>query len=543
MGGSAYLDRGCRYEMRVRSLTFYTSSHELSVAGGDFATVAVPDDANVGTFSDQLVISLRSAWLGHEAGSLLAAPVAAFMKAADDAARGPLLSVLFAPTETCSLLSSSETKNYLIVSALEDVVGELRFWRYDRPSAGWSLERTFKGVGYASPSAAAVSAEESDAIWLTSSSYTQPTTLAIAEAAAPAEQERLKSLPAFYEAEGLQTQQLFATSADGTRVPYFIVSREAAPLDGSTPTLLYGYGGFEISLTPGYSAAVGAAWLEKGFAYVQANIRGGGEYGPRWHQAALREKRHKAYEDFEAVARDLVSRGVTSPQRLGCIGGSNGGLLTGNMITREGCALFGAVVCQVLCSAHAHGLHTQGTEVHCSARTARRRALPGAPQCTHSSASLAERKSPGRCRCSTCAGTTSCWRAPRGWASTATRTSPPSGRLCRRTRPTTTSPPIRSTHPSYAPPRRATTACTRATLARWCASSTTWASRPPTTTRTSRAATAARPTTSRAHSCPCSPTSSLSRCWRGAGSPAARRRGATSEHAWPLRVLPNLPAT
>jgi len=346
VGGSAYLDRGCRYEMRVRSLTFYTSSHELSVAGGDFATVAVPDDANVGTFSDQLVISLRSAWLGHEAGSLLAAPVAAFMKAADDAARGPLLSVLFAPTETCSLLSSSETKNYLIVSALEDVVGELRFWRYDRPSAGWSLERTFKGVGYASPSAAAVSAEESDAIWLTSSSYTQPTTLAIAEAAAPAEQERLKSLPAFYEAEGLQTQQLFATSADGTRVPYFIVSREAAPLDGSTPTLLYGYGGFEISLTPGYSAAVGAAWLEKGFAYVQANIRGGGEYGPRWHQAALKENRNKAYEDFEAVARDLVARGITSHAKLGCQGGSNGGLLTGNMLARSP-ELFGAIVCQV----------------------------------------------------------------------------------------------------------------------------------------------------------------------------------------------------
>ena len=124
VGGSAYLDRGCRYEMRVRSLTFYTSSHELSVDDGAFAAVAVPDDANVGTFSDQIIISLRSAWLGHEAGSLLAAPVAAFMAAGDDAARGALLFSLFAPTDTCSLLSSSETKNYLIVSALEDVVSE-----------------------------------------------------------------------------------------------------------------------------------------------------------------------------------------------------------------------------------------------------------------------------------------------------------------------------------------------------------------------------------------------------------------------------------
>ena len=173
------------------------------------------------------------------------------MAAEDEAARGALLVSLFAPTPTCSLLSSSETKNYVIVSALEDVVAELRFWRYDRPTSSWTLERSFKGEGYASPSASAVSAEESDAIWLTSSSYTQPTTLALAEAAAPAEQEPLKSLPAFYEAAGLQTQQLFATSADGTKVPYFLISREDAPLDGSTPTLLYGYGGFEISLTPG----------------------------------------------------------------------------------------------------------------------------------------------------------------------------------------------------------------------------------------------------------------------------------------------------
>ena len=129
VGGSAYLDRGCRYEMRVRSLTFYTSSHEIAVDGGAFAHVEVPADANVGTFADQLIISLRSAWLGHEAGSLLAAPLARFMAAEDEAARGALLVSLFAPTATCSLLSSSETKNYVIVSALEDVVAELRFWR------------------------------------------------------------------------------------------------------------------------------------------------------------------------------------------------------------------------------------------------------------------------------------------------------------------------------------------------------------------------------------------------------------------------------
>ena len=310
-------------------------------------------------------------------------------------------------------------------------MGELRFWRYDRAAASWSLERTFKGEGYASPSASAVSAEESDAIWLTSSSYTQPTTLAIAEAAAPAEQERLKSLPAFYEAEGLQTQQFFAPSADGTKVPYFIISREDAPLDGSTPALLYGYGGFEISLTPGYSAAVGASWLEKGYTYVQVRLPGRvcaacmqracsvraacmschehavhavhavyptcrptsaavastaragtrrrsrriatrcaigpqprirraaasgwhawATYGPRTrharptHGATYAPRMCQAYEDFEAVAKDLVARGITSHSKLGCQGGSNGGLLTGNMLARSP-ELFGAIVCQV----------------------------------------------------------------------------------------------------------------------------------------------------------------------------------------------------
>jgi prolyl oligopeptidase len=149
-----------------------------------------------------------------------------------------------------------------------------------------------------------------------------------------------------YDASGCTVEQFKAVSADGTEVPYFLVRPKALQLDGSTPTLLYGYGGFEISLTPSYEAAVGKAWLEKGYAYCQANIRGGGEYGPSWHQAALKEKRNKAYEDFEAVAKDLIQRGVTRPEKLGIQGGSNGGLLMGNMLVRSP-ELFGAIVCQV----------------------------------------------------------------------------------------------------------------------------------------------------------------------------------------------------
>ena len=233
-------------------------------------------------------------------------------------------------------------------------MSEQRFWRYDQAGGGgqgagggsWSLERSVKDEGFKVVSASGVNPDETDDIWVTTDGFTQPPTLSLATASAPDAREPLKSLPAFYDAAGLQTQQLYATSADGTKVPYFLVAPQDMSLDGSTPTLLYGYGGFEVSLTPGYSAEVGAAWLEKGYAYVQANIRGGGEYGPRWHQAALKEKRNKSFEDFEAVAEDLIARGVTSAAKLGCEGGSNGGLLTGNMLVRSP-ELFGAVVCQV----------------------------------------------------------------------------------------------------------------------------------------------------------------------------------------------------
>jgi prolyl oligopeptidase len=158
--------------------------------------------------------------------------------------------------------------------------------------------------------------------------------------------ETLKSAPAFFDASRLVVEQHEATSADGTKVPYFQIGPRELPADGSTPTLLYGYGGFEIPLVPGYDPITGAAWLERGHVSVIANIRGGGEFGPAWHQAALKANRPRAYEDFIAVAEDLVRRRVTSPPHLGIKGGSNGGLLMGNMLTRRP-DLWGGIVCQV----------------------------------------------------------------------------------------------------------------------------------------------------------------------------------------------------
>jgi prolyl oligopeptidase len=173
-------------------------------------------------------------------------------------------------------------------------------------------------------------------------SYTTPTTLY----ADPGDGTpvAIKSLPARFDASNLMTEQFFATSQDGTQIPYFVTRRKT--LTGPAPTVLYGYGGFEVSETPSYSPNFGMLWLSRGGVFVVANIRGGGEYGPAWHQAALLQNRQKAYDDFQAVARDVVKRGITTPRQLGIMGGSNGGLLvSANMVQRPD--LFGAVVCQV----------------------------------------------------------------------------------------------------------------------------------------------------------------------------------------------------
>jgi prolyl oligopeptidase len=185
---------------------------------------------------------------------------------------------------------------------------------------------------------------ESDEFFLNVNGYLAPDTLYLGGPGR--EPEPLKRAPAWFDAAGLEVTQHFAVSRDGTRIPYFQVARAGLALDGSHPTLLNGYGGFEVSLVPRYSGVLGRAWLERGGVFAVANIRGGGEYGPRWHQAALKRNRHRAFEDFAAVARDLAARGVTSPRRLGIEGGSNGGLLVGNLLIREP-ELVGAVVCQV----------------------------------------------------------------------------------------------------------------------------------------------------------------------------------------------------
>ncbi len=331
---------GFERDFVYRSMTFY-SSKTFQLVGGELKPIFKQDDAETRVHREHLFIELRSDWTvgktTYKAGSLLVTHFDGWMKGKRK------LAVLFEPNEHTSLAGYATTKNHVILNTLEDVRNQLEVLTPGKK--GWT-RRALPGVPkLGTVRAWAAAGDDSDDYFVSISDYLTPSSFGYGTLG-EGPPEMLAQLPAFFETGGLAVSQHFATSKDGTRIPYFQVGRADAPTDGSNPTLLYGYGGFEISLQPGYSAGVGSAWLERGGTYVVANIRGGGEYGPRWHQAALKEKRHKAYEDFIAVGEDLIQRGVTSTPHLGTMGGSNGGLLVGNMLTLRP-DLWGAIVCKV----------------------------------------------------------------------------------------------------------------------------------------------------------------------------------------------------
>lgn len=334
---SAFRDQtpGFERDFVRRAIDFYSDELFL-VTGEELRKIPVPDSAVTDVHREWLTLELRSDWDGFTAGSLLAARF-------DDVMAGTARwEVLFAPTPASSLADYTWTRHHLVLNVLTDVVSTLSV--LTPGDDGWARAPFTGAPEFGSVSVSAVEPDESDDVWLVVTDYLTPSTLAIATVG---EQPRtLKSSPAFFDASGHVIEQHFVTSDDGTRVPYFLVRPADLPFDGTAPTLLYGYGGFEIALTPGYSGTIGRSWLERGGVYAVANLRGGGEYGPAWHRAALREKRPRAYEDMAAVARDLVERRITAPARLAVQGGSNGGLMAGNMLVRYP-ELFGAVVIQV----------------------------------------------------------------------------------------------------------------------------------------------------------------------------------------------------
>jgi prolyl oligopeptidase len=362
----SYHDRGFVHEFQLRSITFYTSKYwyrQLSARAirsvssdaepTPFEEVKVPEDAKLGTFASAALVELRTDWqppgcsVTFKAGSLISAPMESVMKG--DWSK---VKALFEPTPSRSLNERTETKDYVVLKVMEHVCSKLEFWKFvggdwfQEVAAGGAAVNIGEDVSVENVSR---QADEDNTLWITREGYLVPDSqeMANAENGCTVTQQ-FRTKPAVFNAQGLSVWQYFATSLDGTKVPYFVIGRTDMKLDGSNATLLDAYGGFEIPMLPCYSGTVGAAWLEIGGVKVIANIRGGGEYGPTWHQAALKANRHKAYEDVEAVAQDLIARRITCTSKMAVIGGSNGGLMVGNMLTRPiASTLFGAAVCQV----------------------------------------------------------------------------------------------------------------------------------------------------------------------------------------------------
>jgi len=308
---------------------------------GKLLRVDVPEDASADAHREWLLVETRSPWTvggaTYPSGALLATRFDDFM------AGKRQFDVLFAPDAHTSLASYSWTRHHLILDVLDDVKSRLEVLTPE--TGGWKHAPMEGAPALSTVSVVDTDPDHSDEYWLSITGFLTPSSLqyGVLGGATP---ETLKREPSFFDASKFVVSQHFVASKDGTRVPYFEIAPKAMKPDGKNRTLLYGYGGFEVSLLPTYSGSIGRAWLERGGVYVIANIRGGGEYGPSWHQAALKAKRPRAYEDFAAVAEDLVRRGVTSPKHLGAEGGSNGGLLMGNMLTLYP-QLFGAIACEV----------------------------------------------------------------------------------------------------------------------------------------------------------------------------------------------------
>ncbi len=316
------------------------------VEGGELREVDRPSDSGLSLWRDWAILQLKSDWT---VGGRTWLAGSALICRADWYFRGVRkFQPLFTPTPTRTLASMMMTASRILLVVQDNVSHRLECWSHD--GAAWvrcdvpAPAHGVLGVG-ALHDPHVTDDPLAEAYFQSSTGFLAPDTLSLRDAVSDSS-EGLKSRPHFFGADGLVAEQRFATSRDGTRVPYFIVHRKDMPLDGTNPTLLYGYGGYEISMLPQYSGALGIGWLERGGVYVLSNIRGGGEFGPTWHKAAQRENRQKSFDDFIAVAEHLVETRVTSPRHLGIQGGSNGGLLVSAVMVQRP-ELFNAVVCQV----------------------------------------------------------------------------------------------------------------------------------------------------------------------------------------------------
>ena len=332
-----------------RSLDFY-NTRLFMLTGSTVVEIAKPPDAQLAFRRDRVFIELRSDWKIDRKtwprGSLLVGDATGYLNGERR------LAALFTPTATRSLAGYTLSRDAVLVNVLDKVASRLQEWR--EAPGGDATKWLRREIHAPYPGQLSVGALDdpmlrddalAEAYLLNAADFLSPDSLQLGHTGSD-ERELLKSRPSFYDANGMRVDQRFARSRDGTRVPYFVIWPQGAKPDAENPTLLYGYGGFEVSMTPFYSGAVGRAWTSRGGVYVLANTRGGGEFGPGWHQAAVKAHKQKSYDDFIAVAQDLIKRRVTRPARLGIQGGSNGGLLVGAVMLQRP-ELFNAVVCQV----------------------------------------------------------------------------------------------------------------------------------------------------------------------------------------------------
>ena len=323
----------------TQSIDFFNSNFHL-LTGTGTAKLDLPARSTIqGYVSGRLIVSLEQDWMagGFKEGDLIDFDFAA-VKASPGKLRG---SLVLRPTERQAIESVATTRDRLVVALYENVKGQVL--SFSRSAKGWTSTRlalpTDSSIDISS------AADRDNRLILSVQNYLTPTSQWIADASGGVPQ-KMRSLPPRFDASRHVVEQFWAASKDGTQIPYFVVRPKDLKLDGTAPTLLYAYGGFQISETPSYSGTVGKLWLEKGGVYAVANIRGGGEFGPRWHNAGLKLNRMRVYDDFFAVSEDLIRRKITSARRLGIMGGSNGGLLMGVALTKRP-ELYNAIVIQV----------------------------------------------------------------------------------------------------------------------------------------------------------------------------------------------------
>ncbi|MDE2485857.1 MAG: S9 family peptidase [Alphaproteobacteria bacterium] len=309
-----------------RGITFYESQYSLVTDHG-LARIPLPRKADFQAYVDgQLVFALKQRWGGFHEGALIAYDLAS-LKSDAAHARAELV---FMPGPRQAIQDVTSTKDRLVVDLLDDVKGRIDIYAHD--GGRWTAHRLDlpkdDNIDLVDAS------QETDRLFVDVEGFLDPTSLWLADTASD-EVAKVKQLPPKFDASRDVVEQHWATSTDGTKIPYFLVRPKDMRYDGSTPTIMYGYGGFELAKPPIYLPEMGKIWLERGGAYVIANIRGGGEFGPKWHQAALREHRQRSFDDFASVARDLFKRKITSPRHLGIYGRSNGGVLMSVSMTQH----------------------------------------------------------------------------------------------------------------------------------------------------------------------------------------------------------------